>query len=94
MVSLLGLVLIGIPVYFGYSNVSALLRNVQAAKRSGLPYVITRESKLQHLVHKYLSCFSGKCLQSLMDGKFQIYAVNARFAAKSMDRKLVRVSSI
>lgn len=42
MVSALTLALVIIPVYWIYSNVSALLKNIEVAKRSGLPYVVAR----------------------------------------------------
>lgn len=43
MISLFTLVLTTIPIYWVYSNIAGLQKNVAAAKRSGLPYVIARE---------------------------------------------------
>ncbi|KAF4625080.1 hypothetical protein G7Y89_g13089 [Cudoniella acicularis] len=41
MASAVAFALITIVAYFVYSNISGLLKNIAAAKRSGLPYVIT-----------------------------------------------------
>ncbi|KAM3075205.1 hypothetical protein ACMFMG_007345 [Clarireedia jacksonii] len=40
MLSIFTLFLIAIPIYLAYSNISSLRRNIAAAKRSGLPYVV------------------------------------------------------
>jgi hypothetical protein len=44
LLSISTLFLIAIPIYWAYSNISSLRRNIAAAKRSGLPYVVTRQS--------------------------------------------------
>jgi hypothetical protein len=46
MISTFAIILIAIPIYWIYSNISGLLRNIAAAKRSGLPYVIARQFTL------------------------------------------------
>jgi hypothetical protein len=43
MVSAGALILLAILVYWICSSVLGLRRNISAAKRSGLPYVVTRE---------------------------------------------------
>lgn len=45
MASFIAIALVGAILYWVYSNVSGLLRNIAAAKRSGLPYVVARRSK-------------------------------------------------
>lgn len=44
MIPLFTLVLATLPIYWVYSNIAGLQKNIAAAKRSGLPYVIARES--------------------------------------------------
>jgi hypothetical protein len=46
MVQSIAIVLIAVVSYWFYSIVSGLLKNIRAAKLTGLPYVVTRESKL------------------------------------------------
>ncbi|EMR87512.1 hypothetical protein ACHAPC_002532 [Botrytis cinerea] len=41
MIPLFTLVLATLPIYWVYSNIAGLQKNIAAAKRSGLPYVIT-----------------------------------------------------
>ncbi|KAA8569168.1 hypothetical protein EYC84_000837 [Monilinia fructicola] len=41
MIPLFPLILVLLPIYWIYSNILGLKRNIAAAKRSGLPYVIT-----------------------------------------------------
>jgi hypothetical protein len=48
MTSTVLLALGGISAYFCYSNISGLQKNIAAAKRSGLPYIITRMFYLEH----------------------------------------------
>jgi len=42
MLYVLALIFIAIPTFILYSNISSLLKNIAAAKRTGLPYIITR----------------------------------------------------
>jgi hypothetical protein len=56
MAASLALALAAITVYWIYSNVSSLLKNIAAAKRSGLPYVVARQystsSQILPLIHE------------------------------------------
>jgi hypothetical protein len=60
--------LIGLGIWLVYSDISGLLKNIAAAKRSGLPWFIVRESKsfgpLQGKGSPKCSC---RCLQHSMD---------------------------
>ena len=46
MASTIALAIAGLAFYWIYSNISGLYRNIAAAKRSGLPYIIARKSPL------------------------------------------------
>jgi hypothetical protein len=43
MVSTVAIALTAIVSYWIYSNIAGLSKNIAAAKRSGLPYIITRQ---------------------------------------------------
>lgn len=47
MASTIAIAVVAIVVYWIYSNISGLLKNIAAAKRSGLPYIIVRKYIIQ-----------------------------------------------
>ncbi|KAJ6263391.1 hypothetical protein Dda_1954 [Drechslerella dactyloides] len=53
MLSSVSLLLISLPIYYVITSFYGLWKNVQKAKKSGLPYVIVRRRLLKRLIRKY-----------------------------------------